>query len=183
MRRLDQFWNFPNIENEHTFSTFASFKKDYFMPFLVAWQKCSVDKKLAADDAEMKAKGKKMNNNTLKWIKAHFDELQFFGPESYIIDGSEIDEKYAGATFCPNFAFVKYEGVQPCECLGAAASAPALLVSPRPLPPSRSLGLTGPIPLSLPVPSYSLVLPPCAPPQTSTLLRIRSGPALSEGKT
>ena len=110
MRRLDQFWNFPNIENEHTFSTFASFKKDYFMPFLVAWQKCSVDKKLAADDAEMKAKGKKMNNNTLKWIKAHFDELQFFGPESYIIDGSEIDAKYDGQTFTPNFAFTKYEG-------------------------------------------------------------------------
>jgi hypothetical protein len=108
--RLDQFWNFPNIENEHTFASFASFKKDYFMPFLVAWQKCSVDKKLAADDAEMKAKGKKMSTNTLKWIKAHFDELQFFGPESYIIDGSEIDDKHKDATFCPNFAYTKYEG-------------------------------------------------------------------------
>jgi hypothetical protein len=80
------------------------------MPFLVAWQKCSVDKKLAADDAEMKAKGKKMNNNTLKWIKAHFDELQFFGPESYIIDGSEIDSKHDGQTFTPNFAYTRYEG-------------------------------------------------------------------------
>ena len=131
------------------------------MPFLVAWQKCSVDKKLAADDADMKAKGKKMNNNTLKWIKAHFDELQFFGPESYIIDGSEIDEKYNGATFCPNFAFVKYEGVQPCECRARRRRRRCprcRLTAPR--SPSRSVGLTGPTPLSLPVPSYSLVLLP-----------------------
>ena len=73
------------------------------MPFLVTWQKCAVDKKVAADDAEMKAKGKKMAN-ALKWFQAHFDELQFFGPESYIIDGSEVDEKHKDQTFCPNFA-------------------------------------------------------------------------------
>lgn len=109
-RRLDQFWNFPSIENEHTFTSFASFSKDYFMPFLVSWQKCAVDKKLAADDADMKKKGKLMAGNTKKWLKAHYDELQFFGPESYIIDGTEIDAKHEGQTFVPNFAYTKYEG-------------------------------------------------------------------------
>jgi len=34
------------------------------MPFLVSWQKCSVDKGLAKDEGDMKTKGKKMNNNT-----------------------------------------------------------------------------------------------------------------------
>jgi hypothetical protein len=83
------------------------------MPFLVAWQKCSVDKGLAKDDADMKAKGKKMNNNSLKWIKAHYDELQFFGPEVYIMDGSDVGEKYADATFNTSLAFVKYEITTP----------------------------------------------------------------------
>jgi hypothetical protein len=108
--KLDQFWNFPSIENEHTFSSFADFKKNYFMPFLTAWQKMSVDKGLAKDDAEMKAKGKKMANATGKWLKAHYDELQFFGPEVYFMDGSEVNEKYAGSSFTTNMAFVKYEG-------------------------------------------------------------------------
>ena len=58
--KLDQFWTFPDIENEHTFASFGEFKKNYFMPYLVAWQKLSVDKGLAKDAAEMKAKGKKM---------------------------------------------------------------------------------------------------------------------------
>lgn len=35
--KLDQFWNFPTIENEHTFSSFADFKKNYFTPFVRAW--------------------------------------------------------------------------------------------------------------------------------------------------
>ena len=62
--KLDQFWNFPSIETEHTFATFGEFKKNYFTPFLVAWQKLSVEKGLAKDAAEMKAKGRKMNDNT-----------------------------------------------------------------------------------------------------------------------
>ena len=40
--KLDQFWNFPSIENEHTFSGFAEFNKQYFMPFLIAWSKLCV---------------------------------------------------------------------------------------------------------------------------------------------
>lgn len=146
--KLDQFWNFPSIENEHTFASFADFKKNvrvpargegargegapdspprprrahapahppslqYFMPYLVAWSKMAVDKGLAKDDAEMKAKGKKMSTATSKWIKAHWDELQFYGPECYFMDGSEVNEKYAGSNFCTNLAIVKYEGTNP----------------------------------------------------------------------
>jgi hypothetical protein len=103
------------------------------MPFLVTWQKCAVDKKVAADEAEMKAKGKKMAN-ALKWFQAHFDELQFFGPESYIIDGSEVDEKHKDQTFCPNFAVSTRGGMRrgPGQCISSAA----LTLTPLFTPPS-----------------------------------------------
>lgn len=49
--KLDQFWNFPSIENEQSYSSFADFKKNYFMPFLVTFQKVAVKKGLVKDDA------------------------------------------------------------------------------------------------------------------------------------
>ncbi len=107
--KLDQFWNFPGIENEHNFSGFADFKKNYWMPYLVAWQKCSVDKGLAKDDADMKRVGKMMASNTLKWVKTYYDEIQFFGPQLYFMDGSEVAAKYEGSSFCTNLAFVRYD--------------------------------------------------------------------------
>jgi hypothetical protein len=110
--KLDQFWNFPSIENEHTFSSFGDFKKNYWTPFLVAFQKMSVDKGLVKDDAEMKAKGRKIATNTIKWIKANFDSIQFFGVESYFKDGSEIDAKYDGVSFCANMAYLINDGTE-----------------------------------------------------------------------
>lgn len=107
--KLDQFWNFPGIENEHTFSGFADFKKNYWMPYLVAWQKCSVDKGLAKDEGEMKKTGKMIASNTLKWVKTYWDELQFFGPQLYFMDGTEVDAKYEGSSFCTNLAIVRYD--------------------------------------------------------------------------
>ena len=107
--KLDQFWNFPSIENEHTFASFADFKKNYWMPYLVAWQKASVDKGCAKDEAEMKKVGKMMASNTVKWIKAYYDEIQFFGPQLYFMDGSEVGAKYDGVSFCTNLAFVRYD--------------------------------------------------------------------------
>lgn len=92
--KLDHFWNFPSIENEHTFSSFSDFKKNYFTPFLVAFQQLAVDKKVVADAQEMKTKGRRMNDYALAWIKEHFDNLQFFGPETYYIEGSEVGDKY-----------------------------------------------------------------------------------------
>ena len=83
------------------------------MPFLVTFQKLAVDKKVAKDAADMKEKGKRMANNAGKWIKAHFDEIQFFTVESYIVDGSEVDEKFKDITFTANVAFVRYEGATP----------------------------------------------------------------------
>ena len=46
----------------------------------------------------------------LKWIKANWDELQFFGPEVYFMDGTEIDAKFEGVSFCTSLAIVRYEG-------------------------------------------------------------------------
>ena len=62
----------------------------------------------------MKDKGKRMANNASKWIKAFFDELQFFTVESYYVDGSEVDEeKFKGISFAANVAYVRYEGATP----------------------------------------------------------------------
>ena len=40
----------------------------------------------------MKEKGKRMANGAMKWIKAHFDELQFYSLEQYMREGEEISE-------------------------------------------------------------------------------------------
>lgn len=108
--KLDQFWNFPSIENEHSFTSFADFKKNYWTPFLVAFQKMAVEKGLVKDDAEMKAKGRKIATNTIKWIKANFDSIQFFSVESYFKDGTEISDKYEGVSFCTNMAYLINDG-------------------------------------------------------------------------
>jgi hypothetical protein len=107
--KLDQFWTFPSIENEQSYSGFADFKKNYLMPFLVTFQKLSVKKGICKDDGEMKAKGKKMANGGMKWLKANYDNIQFFGLETQVVDGSEIAAEYDGQTFVPNVAYVKYE--------------------------------------------------------------------------
>ncbi len=78
------------------------------MPFLVTFQKLAVTKGCAKDDADMKAKGKKIAANVKKWVKAHYDELQFFSVESYMVDGAELDAKFEGTTFACNLAMVRY---------------------------------------------------------------------------
>ena len=105
--------NFPSIENEVKFASFASFKKEYFTPFLITFQKLAVDRKVATDDKDMKDKGKRMNGAVSKWIKAHWDELQFYTVESYYVDGSEVDEKFKDLSFAANVAIVRYEGSTP----------------------------------------------------------------------
>jgi hypothetical protein len=98
------------VQNELKFTSFADFKKNYFMPFLTTFQKLAVEKGVAKDDKDMKEKGKKMANNAAKWIKAHFDELQFYSLESYYRDGTDVDEKYKDLSFAANLAYVRYEG-------------------------------------------------------------------------
>ena len=106
--KIDQFWNFPAIENEVNFASFADFKKNYWMPFLTTFQKLAVERKAVKDEGEMKQKGKKMANNAGKWLKAHFDELQFYTLESWFRDGSELDAKYDGLNFACNIGYLRY---------------------------------------------------------------------------
>ena len=54
------------------------------MPFLVTFQKLAVAKGAAKDDGDMKTKGKRMAGPMLKWLKANYDELQFFSLETYM---------------------------------------------------------------------------------------------------
>ena len=96
------------LQNEVTFSSFASWNKDWFMPFLVTFQKLAVTKGCAKDEADMKVKGRKMATNVKKWVKAHWDELQFYSLESYIMDGADIDAKYENMQFACNLAMVRY---------------------------------------------------------------------------
>ncbi len=81
--------------------------------YLCSFQKLSVEKKCAVDAADMKEKGKKIANNAGKWIKAHFDEIQFYTLECYYRGGDEVDDKYKDLTFAANIAFVRYEGSTP----------------------------------------------------------------------
>ena len=102
------------VQNEVNFSSFAEFKKAYFMPFLVTFQKMAVDKGVAKDAADMKEKGKRMAGPLLKWIKAHFDELQFYSLETYMQDASDVNAKYGDAQFAANMAYVRYDNGEPC---------------------------------------------------------------------
>lgn len=58
--KWDQFWNFPAIENQHTFSSFKEFKEAMFMPLMLAFKKHAVSKGLCRDKDEIKAKGTAM---------------------------------------------------------------------------------------------------------------------------
>lgn len=107
--KLDQFWNFPGIENEVTFTGFNQWKKDAFSPLLVAFQKLAVKKGLAKDEEEMKSKGKRLAGAVGAWVKENFDSLQFYSVESWVVDGEEIDESLKGTTVAANMAMVRYE--------------------------------------------------------------------------
>jgi hypothetical protein len=107
--KIDQFWTFPSIENEQSYPSFKDFQKNMLMPFLVTFQKLSVLKGVVKDEAEMKAKGKVMAGGGMKWLKANFDSIQFFGLEAQVVDGSEVDAKFDGQTFVPNVAYLKYD--------------------------------------------------------------------------
>ena len=106
--KLDQFWMFPDIENEFEFAKKKQFKEDYWAFFQDGFVKLAKHKKLFSSKEEFQAAGKRFKA-AQKWILANIKELQFFGPESYMIEGESIDEKFAEDTFCSNFAYVKYE--------------------------------------------------------------------------
>ena len=103
----------PRPQNEVKFSGFAEFKKVYFMPFLVTFQKLAVEKGVCKDEAEMKVKGKRMAGALMKWIKTNFDELQFYSLETYMLDGADTDAKYKDIQFAVNLAFVRYQDADP----------------------------------------------------------------------
>ena len=83
------------------------------MPFLVTFQKLAVEKGVCKDDAEMKVKGKRMAGALMKWIKANFDELQFYSLETYVQDGADTDDKYKDLQFACNLAYVRYQDADP----------------------------------------------------------------------
>lgn len=61
----------------------------------------------------MKQKGKRMAGALMKWIKAHFDELQFYSLETYMQDGADIADKYKDIQFAVNLAYVRYDNGTP----------------------------------------------------------------------
>ena len=83
------------------------------MPFLVTFQKLAVEKGVCKDEAEMKAKGKRMAGPLMKWIKTYFDELQFYSLETYMMDGNDVDAKYKEHQFAAGMAIVRYQDADP----------------------------------------------------------------------
>ena len=109
--KLDQFWMFPDIENEFEFAKKKAFKEDYWAFFQDGFVKMAKHKKAFGSKEEFQAAGKRFKA-AQKWILANFKELQFFGPAMYIkeIEEGELEgDKYVGDTFCGNFMYVKYE--------------------------------------------------------------------------
>jgi hypothetical protein len=103
--KWDQFWNFPSIENEHSFDSFKQFKDTALMPMLLGFKKLAIAKGLAKDKDEIKDKGLRMATNGFKFIQTNFDTIQFFSTESVVIDGSEVG---GGAVSSPSDAMDTY---------------------------------------------------------------------------
>lgn len=70
-------------------------------------------KGVAKDAADMKEKGKRMAGVVMKWIKAHFDELQFYSLETYMQDGADYGDKHKDIQFAVNLAYVRYDNGVP----------------------------------------------------------------------
>jgi len=87
--KFDQFWTFPDIENEHSFSTFKEFKDIALMPALMAFKKLAIAKGLATDKDDVKAKGMRIAGPGFKWLQANFKSIQFFSVEVPTLSGSD----------------------------------------------------------------------------------------------
>eukprot|EP00353_Schmidingerella_taraikaensis_P003807 CAMPEP_0185569436 /NCGR_PEP_ID=MMETSP0434-20130131/2057_1 /TAXON_ID=626734 ORGANISM="Favella taraikaensis, Strain Fe Narragansett Bay" /NCGR_SAMPLE_ID=MMETSP0434 /ASSEMBLY_ACC=CAM_ASM_000379 /LENGTH=188 /DNA_ID=CAMNT_0028184217 /DNA_START=26 /DNA_END=592 /DNA_ORIENTATION=+ len=104
--KLDHFWQFPDIENEVTFSSFKKFKKEYYIYYVNAYKRLVKEGKVPE---EQKDTIKASLKSALAWIEANFDSLQFFSLSPYIDEYPEYpDEDGDPATFGANMAYLLY---------------------------------------------------------------------------
>lgn len=108
--KWDQFWNFPNIENQHHFGSFTEFKDAALMPLLLAFKKHGIEKGVAKDKDDIKEKGMRIATHAFKWIKDNFKDLEFYSLETTVVDGSDIGDKFKDDQYSVNFAILYYEG-------------------------------------------------------------------------
>lgn len=114
-KKLDQFWSFPDIENEITFGSKKEFKETYWQFYQDAFVKLAKHLSLFSSKEDFKAAGMRFKT-AQKWILKNFSSLQFFTVESYLKEVEEGEygtDKFKGETFCANIAYVLYDGVDP----------------------------------------------------------------------
>ena len=102
--KLDQFWQFPTIENEVTFKSFKKFKKEYFTFFVGMCRRLAKEGKVSEEQKEALKDNLK---NAMLWIEANFDSLQFFSIPTYVDEYAEYpDEDGDAATFGANMTYL-----------------------------------------------------------------------------
>lgn len=104
--KLDHFWQFPDIENEVTFSSFKKFKKEYYIYYVNAYKRLVKEGKVPESQKDtIKASLK----SALGWIEENFDSLQFYSLSPYIDTYDEYpDEDGDGSVFGANMAYLLY---------------------------------------------------------------------------
>lgn len=109
-KKLDQFWSFPDIENEITFDSKKDFEEQYWQFFQDGFVKLAKHKKVFASKDEFKEAGARFKA-AKKWVKKNFKSLQFFTTESYIteVEEHDFDGKFVGDMFAANIAYVLYD--------------------------------------------------------------------------
>ena len=71
--KLDQFWQFSDIENEVSFKSFKEFKRDYYAYFVAMCRRLAKEGKVSAEYRES------LKDNlmaAMRFIEANFDSLQ-----------------------------------------------------------------------------------------------------------
>jgi len=109
--KLDQFWNFPSIENEHRFASFKEFRDAALMPVMLAFKKLAITKGAAKDKDDLKEKGTRMATAGFKWVQTNFSSIQFFSLESTVVDGESAGGP-AEDTYSASFAMLIDDGKQ-----------------------------------------------------------------------
>jgi len=102
--KLDQFWQFSDIENEVSFPSFKAWKDDYYQYYVNMVKRLSKEGKVPAEYA---ATIKDNLKAVMEFVKANFKSIQFFSVSPYLEEHPEYPEADGSAPlFAANMAYL-----------------------------------------------------------------------------
>jgi len=102
--KLDHFWQFGDIENEVSFSSFSKFKKDYYQYYVAMCRQLAKDGKVPAEHKETLKDNLK---SALAFIEANFSSIQFYSVSPYLEEHPEYaDAEGTAPLFGTNMAYL-----------------------------------------------------------------------------